>query len=348
MSQNTSKILVSIIIPCKNEEKHIESCILSLLNQEEISDQLEILVVDGMSLDRTRQIVSEISKIYLNVRLLDNIKSITPTALNIGIQSSQGKYIAILGAHAIYEKDFLAECLKLMYLKQDVVCVGGPISSISNSIFGKAVSLAMSSRVGVGNAKHRFPDYEGYAEMACFPMFRSEVFSKYGLYDEEFVKNQDDEFCYRLTSAGEKVFLSPKVKSSYYVRDTPKKLFKQYFDYGYWRVVFMKKHKTTISFRQIVPFTFFTLILILIIIGINEKSIILVFFLSVSYTVTLFIFAFPIAFKYNLKLAISFMISILILHFSYANGFLYGILKYFKMAVKDYIKNMIRSTQKLF
>src|SRR5262249_30028655 len=111
---------------------------------------------------------------------------------------------------------------------------------------------------------HRFPDYEGYAEGACFPVFRREVFDKIGLYDEDLVRNQDDDLNYRLAVAGGKVFISPRAWCSYYVRDAPVPFFRQYFEYGYWRVAVLRKHHSPASIRQLIPIAFFVVMLALL------------------------------------------------------------------------------------
>ena len=109
---------------------------------------------------------------------MDNVQRTTPFALNLGIKEAQGKFIYIMGAHAEYADDYLSNSIKLMEEYPEASCVGGPITSEGKNDFGKAVAYAMSGSMGVGNAKHRFPEYEGYAEMACFPVFRKEVFDK--------------------------------------------------------------------------------------------------------------------------------------------------------------------------
>src|SRR5262249_41619552 len=158
---------------------------------------------------------------------------ITPSGMNSGIREARGRYVAIMGAHTEYAEDYLHTCIELLDEHPEVWCAGGPIVSKGRSRFGQAVAVAMSHTVGVGNAKRRVPDYEGYAEGACFPVFRREVFDKIGLYDEDLVRNQDDDLNYRLAVAGGKVFISPRAWCSYYVRDAPVPFFRQYFEYGY-------------------------------------------------------------------------------------------------------------------
>ena len=327
MSNHFQDPIISVIIPCRNEEYFIEKCILSILNQKEIKG-LEILVVDGMSVDNTRSVLTSLSVRYENVKIFNNPNKTTPQALNIGIKNSKGKFICIMGAHSEYDEYFLTNGLKLLNNNPAVSCVGGPILSIGQSNFGKAVALAMSSSIGVGNAKHRFPNYEGYAEMACFPIFRKEVFSQIGLYDESFIRNQDDEFCLRLNKNGGKVFISPKVRSYYYVRENIKSLFTQYYNYGFWRIAVIRKHKMTISFRQLIPFLFFFTSFNLFIFFLITENIMLGVALPLLYLVLIFFYSINVFCKYNLITALIFPSVVFTLHFSYAIGFLVGIFKF--------------------
>lgn len=292
--------------------------------------KIEILVIDGMSTDGTRDVVEDLSKDHPNVKLLDNPNLFTPHALNIGIKNAKGKFIAILGAHAEYSSDYLQNCLMLMDEHLEAVCVGGPISNRGKNLFAKSTAAAMSSFIGVGNAKHRFSNYEGYAEMACFPLFRREVFDKYGLYDESLIRNQDDEFCFRLSLGGEKTFISPKAKSSYYVRESPIALFKQYFRYGYWRVAVLRKHKVPISFRQQMPILFHLSLIILLIFGIIKGNILVGLVLPITYIMAILVFTISVFFREGFAVAALFPIAVFILHLSYAAGFFWGVIKFFK------------------
>jgi len=223
--------LVSVVVPCFNEVKTIKESLFSILNQNIFKDQIEIFVIDGMSNDGTRYILEEMKTRIDGFIIIDNLSGKTPVARNLGVKESKGKYIAILDAHTVYEPDYLNNCINLLEEKKDVVSTGCPYISQGVSPFGKAIALAMSHPFGVGNAKHRYPDYEGYAEGAAFPVYRREVFDLVGLFDENLLRNQDDEFNFRLKLKGMKVYITPKNKCLYYVRETPFKLFKQYFEY---------------------------------------------------------------------------------------------------------------------
>jgi succinoglycan biosynthesis protein ExoA len=318
-------MLISVIIPCFNEEKFIESCIASLLKQKNIPGNFEILVVDGISTDSTRSILNSITVKNTNVKVIDNVKKITPVAFNLGIRNSSGEYICIMGAHSEYDENYLANCLKLFSEHPEVSCVGGPIISKGKNNFAKATAIAMSSPVGVGNAKHRFPDYEGYAEMACFPMFKRVVFDEVGLYDETLVRNQDDEFCFRLRLNGGKIYISPAIVSEYFVRDTPAGLFKQYYDYGKWRIVVLRKHKIPIAFRQFVPALFFTIILLFAVVSLFIENITIGLFIPAVYIISLIIASLKVLPANGTKVAVNFIFSVIILHLSYASGFISGL-----------------------
>ena len=320
---------ISFIIPCRNEINYIENTITSILNQRLIENDIEIIVVDGLSEDGTREKIISLIKTYSRVVLIDNFKKITPVALNLGVKYASGDYIFILGAHSHIDAYYVYFSLKIFEENANVSCAGGPISSIGINSLGKAIALAMSSSIGVGNAKHRFPDYEGYAEMACFPVFKREVFDQVGLFDESLIRNQDDDFCFRLRKKGGKVYISPSVKSFYYVRDDIQSLFKQYFEYGYWRIVLLRKHKTPIALRQQVPFLFFLTMFILFLYGTISTNLLIAFFLPVVYLGTILIYSLKILMVKKVKYTYWLPIVIPILHFSYAYGFFFGIIKLF-------------------
>jgi GT2 family glycosyltransferase len=258
------------------------------------------------------------------LKVIDNKKRTTPFALNVGIKKASGDFVCIMGAHSEYADDYLLSSIKLMEKYPDASCVGGPIISAGKNYFGKAVARAMSSSIGVGNAKHRFPDYEGYAEMACFPVFKKEVFSQIGLYDESLIRNQDDEFCSRLTSKGGKVFISPKVKSVYYVKDTPFKLFKQYFYYGLYKPLALYKVKSKIIIRHLIPFIFVLYLLSLPLAYIFPFWLlpVILYFLIIAWN--------ALSSKLNVKSKFYLVIVYPLIHIAYGVGFIFGMLKLIK------------------
>ncbi len=245
--------MLSVIIPCRNEQQYIENCVRSVLSQERPPGGMEVIIADGISDDGTREILNNLSREYQELRIVDNVSRVTPSGMNAGIAQARGHYIAILGAHCNYASNYLRTCVELLDRHPGVSCVGGPIVSVGKSLLGQAVAAAMSHPVGIGNARHRYPDFEGYAEGACYPVFRREVFETIGVYDETLVRNQDDELNYRLAKQGGRVFLSSRAKSTYFVRESLGALFRQYYEYGYWRVAVIRKHGAPASFRHLIP-----------------------------------------------------------------------------------------------
>lgn len=321
--------MLSVIILCRNERLHIEACVRSILAQERPSEGMEVIVADGLSDDGTREILEGLAKQHPELRVVDNPLRITPCAMNAGIRAARGQYIAILGGHCQYAPDFLKICVDLLQEHPEAACVGGPTIARGRSSFGQAVALAMCHPLGVGNAKHRHPAYEGYAEMACYPVFRKEVFEKVGFYDERFVRNQDDEFCYRLAMHGGKVFISPRARYTYFIRETPSKLFRQYFEYGYWRVAVLRKHRRPASVRQLVPPSFMSAVLMGAIIGLSlpgwwKLTAVALPFVYGATLLTVALLEFGVA---RWRVAVLFPVAAATMLTAYATGFVWGLVK---------------------
>jgi len=318
--------LVSIVVPCRNEKGHIEACVRSILRQQSPPGGFEIIVVDGMSDDGTRDILKRLVQKHLCLRVIDNPRRVTPSAMNVGIRAARGRYIGIFGAHTEYASNYICMCLKLLEERPEACGSGGPIVSQGDGVFGRAVAAAMSNPVGIGNAKHRFPGYEGYAEGACFPMFRKEIFDKVGLFDESLVRNQDDEFNFRVARAGGKIFISPRAQCTYYVRGTPSQLFWQYFLYGYYRVSVLRKHRIPTSIRQIVPVAFFPLVVVLLVVGIHLPGLwwLTAGALPTLYTLTLATCGARVAITEGARTGLMFPIAAGIMHLAYTVGFAWG------------------------
>jgi len=320
---------VSVVIPCRNEVRHIEKCVRSVLRQHPPEGGFEIIVADGLSEDGTREILVRLANEDRRLRMINNPQRITPSAMNAGIREARGRYVAIMGAHTEYAPSYLRICVELLETHPEAWCTGGPIISRGQSPFGQAVALAMSHPAGVGNAKHRFPEYEGYAEGACFPVFRREVFDTVGLYDESLARNQDDDLNYRIAIAGGKVFISPRAGCAYFVRDAPLAFFRQYFDYGYWRVAVLRKHRFPASLRQMIPIVFFGLVFVLFpttfwlsgwwrLVGTS---------LPLAYATVLGGVAAHVAMKSGVRIGLLFGIAAAVMHFAYAAGFGWAIIR---------------------
>lgn len=247
--------MITIICPIYNEELRIEACIQSIIEQDFPHEEMEVLFVDGMSTDRTHEIVGKYSQQYPFIRLLDNPKRIAPSALNIGIQNAKGEIIIRLDAHARYPNNYFSQLVnKLRNTGADNV--GGVCNTLpaKDTPMCRAIAHAMSSPFGMGNSHFRIgTDREMWVDTVPFGCFRRDIFDKIGLFDEELVRNQDDEFNGRIIRHGGKILLMPQVVVDYFARDTISKTAKMFYQYGLFKPLVNKKlHKPT-TLRQFFP-----------------------------------------------------------------------------------------------
>lgn len=315
---------VSLVMPVRNERGFIAQCIDQVLKQDYPADRLEVIVADGMSDDGTRDILAEKAAREPRLRVIDNPGRIVSTGLNAAIAAAKGEVILRLDGHAEIAPDFVRQNVLLLEEHPEAWSVGGPIRHVGTTPFGRAVAIAMSHPLGIGNAKHRYAEYEGYVEGAQFPAIRRWVFDKVGDFDEVLVRNQDDEFNYRMTQAGAKIFISPRVRYSYYVRDSIPKLARQYFQYSFWRLPVMKKHRRPTTLRQLAPTLFYSAMLVLLVIGAVMHNPWIALALPAAYLGGLGLAALALVPKHGLPVAVRVPPAIVVMHASYAWGWVVG------------------------
>lgn len=250
------RILVSVVMPVYNEEKYIDKCIQSLLLQDYPKEQMEWIFVDGMSSDRTGQILADYSKAYPDlIRVLENPNKTVPYAMNIGIKHSAGIYIVRLDAHSDYAPDYISKCVH--YLETtDADNVGGVAETKAEGFTGNAIAKMLSSKFGVGNSQFRTNGESGYVDTVPFGAFRRSVFSRYGGYDERLTRNQDNEMNYRIRRNGGKIYLSRDIRLSYYCRNSIKGIAQMALQNGQWNVITMKMCPGSMGIRHFVPLLF--------------------------------------------------------------------------------------------
>ncbi len=249
---------VSVIMPCRNEERHLGRCLESILASDYPSDRMELLVVDGMSSDRTRDIVAEYARHHPVIRLLDNPRHIAPCGLNIGIRESRGEVIVRMDAHVIYLPSYLPILVHAL-LERGADNVGGVLETLpgADTPVARAIAIGLSHRLGVGNSYFRVGAPEPrWVDTVAFGCFRREAFERAGLFDEELVRNQDDEFNFRLIRRGGRVLLMPNAKAHYVARTSLRQLWRMYFQYGYFKPLVARKVGRVMTLRQLVPSLF--------------------------------------------------------------------------------------------
>ena len=247
-----SSPLVSIVIACRNEARYIEDCIRGFLGGT-VRD-IEVIIVDGDSDDGSAAIVQRIATLEdCRVRLLHNPARRTPMAFNLGIRAARGRFISIFGAHSVPAPDWVQANLNALTAHPEAAAVGGLLNTISHTFIGKAIAAALSSPFGVGNVRFRVGGQPGPTDTVVFGCYRREVFTKYGLFDESFLTNQDDEFNLRLVSNGEVLYFDPSIRLDYNARPTWGKALNQYWRYGRYKLNVFRKNGQIGSWRQLVP-----------------------------------------------------------------------------------------------
>lgn len=247
--------MLSVICPIYNEEKYIAGCIESILRQDYPKDDLEVIFADGMSSDRTREIVTEYAAKYPFIKLIDNPQRIVPTGLNAAIAASKGDTVIRLDAHAEYPTNYFSELTRqLEELNADNVggvCITVPVN---DSAKAKAIAAVLGSRFGMGNSDFRVGASKvKQVDTVPFGCWPREIFNRLGMFDEELTRNQDDEFNGRITKSGGKIFLLPHVQIKYYARDKINKAGRMFFQYGLFKPLVNRKLGSPATLRQFVP-----------------------------------------------------------------------------------------------
>ena len=242
---------VSVIIPMRNEEAWISRCLGSVLAQDYPPELMEVLVADGLSTDESLPMLRELAARDPRLHIIVNPGLIVPTGLNLAIAASRGEIIARIDAHTVLDRDYLRRGVEVL-LRTDASNVGGPMVCRGGSPVAEAIASAMESRIGIGAAFH-FAKEETECDTVYMGMWPRQVFEEVGLFDEEMVRNQDDELSYRIRKAGGLVVLTPTMRSLYQNRESWMALIRQFFQYGVWKVRVLQKHPRQMSIRHFVP-----------------------------------------------------------------------------------------------
>lgn len=317
--------LVSMILPIRNEGEFIARTLSAVTEQTYPADRIEIIVADGMSSDETREIVQSYQSKCRNIVLLDNPGTTASKGLNLALQHAHGDIIVRVDGHTIVDRDYVQQCVAALTRTQ-ADNVGGKMNAIGDGIVGCAIALATSNPFGVGGARFHYSDREEWVDTVYMGAWRRSVFERYGGFDEEMVRNQDDELNYRIREQGGKILLSPLIKSEYYNRNSFSKLWSQYFQYGYWKVRVMQKHPTQMQLRQFVPMV---LVLSLVAFGVaslfSAGASFIVLIVFAVYVIANLSVSIVTALKRDVRSFYLLPIAFAILHVSYGVGFLKGV-----------------------
>jgi glycosyltransferase involved in cell wall biosynthesis len=246
----------------RNEAANIESCLDSVrASRLAPGDTMEILVLDGESTDDSARRVLAIAAVDLRVQLLPNPERIQAAAFNRGLAAARGRYLVRLDAHSVYADDYLAESIRLLE-STGAENVGGVQHSAGSDRVSRAIAAAVSSRFAAGDAKYRHATEPGFTDTVYLGAWRTDTLRRLGGMRTDWAVNEDYEMNVRLRAAGGRVYLSPTIRSTYFVRSSLAKLAKQYARYGFWKVRTLVEHPGSVRWRQLVPPAFVLSVLV--------------------------------------------------------------------------------------
>jgi len=321
---------VSVIMPVRNEVEFIRLSLSAVLAQDYPEECLEIIVADGMSTDGTREIVQFFQSNRPHMKLIDNHSQIVATGLNSAIARSGGEIVIRVDGHCEITPDYVRRCVQHIY-ENEVDAVGGPIETVGSTPLAQTIAIAMSTPFGVGNSAFRtVNDKEMLVDTVAFPAYTRHALQLAGPFDEELVRNQDDEYNYRLSDLGVKILLAPDVKSKYYSRSSLSSLWRQYWQYGFWKVRVLQKHPRQMHLRQFAPPLFVASLLSAALLapftlaGQVALAAILGLYLIANLTASLYVTR-----RHGWRHLPLLPVVFAILHLAYGSGFLIGLLKFF-------------------
>jgi glycosyltransferase involved in cell wall biosynthesis len=329
MNSTTQRPMVSVVMPVRNEATFIERGIRAVLEQDYPADRIEIIVADGMSTDGTRELLNELAGVHACIHVVDNPRGIAPTALNLAIAKASGEIIVRVDGHCEIARDYVSRCVEHLEAGE-AECVGGPLETIGESYWARVIASAMSSNFGVGGAAFRtVKDRSLYVDTVAFPAMKRETIERAGPFDEVLMRNQDDEYSYRLRGMGARILLASDVRSRYYSRASIAKLARQYFQYGYYKVRVMQKHPKGMSTRQFVPAAFVSALAVSGVAAITiPHGWIAAAAVAGSYCAAALLAAVRTAAQDGWTLLPALPIAFGTLHFSYGLGFLSGLVRF--------------------
>lgn len=325
-------ILVSVIVPCYNEEHTIGLLLEAVYRQTFPREQMEVILADGMSTDRTREEVARFQQEHAGLRvcLVDNPKRNIPSGLNRAIEAAQGEYLVRLDAHSVPAEDYVARCLEALQAGKGEN-VGGiwQIRPGAQHWIARSIAVAAAHPMGVGDALYRYTSEAAYVDTVPFGAFRRETLQKVGLFDETLLTNEDYELNTRIRKSGGRVWLDPRIRSAYFARSSLGALARQYWRYGYWKWRMLRRYPETLRWRQALPPVFVLgLAGLLLLSPVWQQVRILLGLVLCAYWIVLFLGSLSPAWKRkDVALLAGVPLAIACMHLSWGSGLIFSLLR---------------------
>lgn len=314
---------VSVLVPCRNEVHAIERCISNVFSFDPPPGGFEVIVIDGMSNDGTREILFRLKSQLSDLVVIDNPGKIVPRAMNLGIRQAKGEYIVRADARCIHPRNYLCDLVELSE-RTGADNVGGVlVPEFGNTYTQQAVALAYKSRIAMGGALRDRGDFIGETDTVYGGCFKRKRLLEVGMYDEAMVRNQDDELSFRLRERGGKIIQDGRIKVRYYPRNSFWHLFKQFMQYGYWKVSVIKKHPQQASLRHFLPSALVLIFLTLaLLIPFTLYGLYGFLIFSGCYVLAVGLFSFRSAAKQSWRLLPGVIFAVFLVHISFGTGFI--------------------------
>ena len=322
--------MVSLVVPCRNERDRIQACLDSLRVSEYPAGRLEILVIDGMSDDGTRDLLGACVRADPSIRVFDNPRRITPSALNIGVANARGSVLMLVGAHAEFPATYVRDLVTWLEWS-GAEGVGGRCETVpgDDTTMACAIALALAHPFGVGDSWFRIgTDEPRWVDTVPFGCYRRDLFSRIGGFDEDLVRNQDEEFNYRVLRRGGRLLLVPHVVSRYYARTRLPVVARMFYQYGLFKPLVIRKVGRVMTLRQLAPATFASVLAMAAVLApwLPGRAALMVGLVSV-YTTVAMIASVPGGRRYGVRCLLAMLLVFPAIHVSYGLGFLAGLVR---------------------
>ncbi len=316
---------VTIILPTYNEERYIDACLASVQAQTYGPANFEVLIADGRSEDRTRELAAAWIDRLPGLKVLDNPGRHQGTGLNIALDAASNDLIVRLDAHCRYASDYVERCIDALE-RTDATVVGGPMRPEGETPFGEAVALATTTPIGVGPGRFHYSEKEEWVDTVFLGSFRRSDILALGGYDDRRIRpaGEDHELNFRITKSGGKILLDPTIRSVYHPRSTPSALWKQYHNYGQGKVSTLRLHRALPTWRPIAPTLFVVGLLLGPLWWQFDPTRIAYIGALIAYSALITLTAL-VKSRFRPGLALRTVAAIVIMHLSYGLGFLRGL-----------------------
>ncbi len=318
----------TIVVPCRNEARAIGRFLDDLLAQEPGGGPREIIIADGRSSDGTPEILQEYGRRHPEVRTIANPGRIASTGLNAAIRAARGRVIVRMDVHTEYAPDYVRRCLEIRQ-ETGAMNVGGPARTRAEGWLPRAIAAAYGSSFAVGGARFHFASYKGPVDTVTYGCWLRQDLLDLGLFDESLVRNQDDELNLRIRRAGGVIWQDPSIRSWYHPRRDLRSLFRQYFQYGYWKVAVIRKHSMPASWRHLVPATLVASLLVLAVTGVAWRPALWLLAVELAaYLSFIGMGSLVVAKRRGWGLLPALPLVLACFHFAYGSGFLLGLVQF--------------------